>query len=283
MKKFIILFQLVFLFISPAILAQSDINSYKYVIVSNQFPFQKSANQYQINGLTKFLFKRAGFKVLNDNVQFPADLVTNRCLALNGIVKDNSGMFTTKVTIELRDCSNKVVFTSEEGKSSEKNYNKAYNEAIRAAFKSIEKLNYHYVEGNPRTSNPVNKIVEPAVAAELPKVKSELNKVKEKEIKNENVENTIVKNKSEKETNEISGRYTTEKWGLVTILKNNNLYEVTVGDEFMEIAQIYPTSKSTIFIIKWNAFKQPRLLEMTDEGNLKADNEHGVTLFKKIN
>ncbi|MDB0601615.1 hypothetical protein PL373_10740 [Tenacibaculum maritimum] len=61
-------------------------------------------------------------------------------------MKKKSSLFYTKNTIELKDCYNKVVFTSREGKSKLKEYKKAYHEAIRKAFKSIQQLNYYYKE-----------------------------------------------------------------------------------------------------------------------------------------
>ncbi len=54
-------------------------------------------------------------------------------------------MFTTKSIVELRDCSNKIIFSSKEGKSKDKEYKKAYHEAIRNAFKSIQSLKYKYI------------------------------------------------------------------------------------------------------------------------------------------
>ena len=53
-------------------------------------------------------------------------------------------MFITKLKIELVNCNNEVIFTSKEGKSKEKDYKKAYHEALRNAFQSISELNYSY-------------------------------------------------------------------------------------------------------------------------------------------
>jgi hypothetical protein len=55
-------------------------------------------------------------------------------------------MFVSKLTIVLKDCKNTILFKSEIGKSKEKEYAVAYNEALRDAFLSIDKLNYHYKE-----------------------------------------------------------------------------------------------------------------------------------------
>ncbi|MDO6674863.1 hypothetical protein Q4517_04790 [Tenacibaculum sp. 1_MG-2023] len=133
------------LFVTTASFAQKTINNYKYVIVPNKFDFVKGKDKYQTSSLTKFLFNKYGFTALLEDEKLPDDVVNNRCLALTGVVKDDSSLFTTKSIVELRDCYNKVVFTSQVGKSKEKDYKKAYHEAIRNAFKSVQGLKYTYI------------------------------------------------------------------------------------------------------------------------------------------
>jgi len=141
MKKIL----LIALFITTAGFAQKSINNYKYVIVPTKFDFVKGKDKYQTSSLTKFLFNKYGFTALLEDEKLPSDVVNNRCLALTGVVKDDSSLFTTKSIVELRDCYNKVVFTSQVGKSKEKDYKKAYHEAIRNAFKSVQALKYKYI------------------------------------------------------------------------------------------------------------------------------------------
>ena len=52
MKFSKILFIVAVLF-STSLLAQEQLNNYKYIVVPNQFDFQKEAGQYRVNGLTK--------------------------------------------------------------------------------------------------------------------------------------------------------------------------------------------------------------------------------------
>jgi hypothetical protein len=120
------------------------INSYKYVIIPAKFDFVKKTDQYQTSSLTKFLFKKEGFRVYTTQDKLPVDISRNRCLALIANVVDESSLFTTKMKIELRDCSNAIVFASLQGKSKEKEFKKAYQEGIRNAFKSIKGLKYKY-------------------------------------------------------------------------------------------------------------------------------------------
>ncbi|MGB5417834.1 hypothetical protein [Algibacter sp.] len=131
-------------FIATTVFAQSNINNYKYVIVPNKFDFLKEDNQYQINALTEFLFNKYGFEALMEGSDYPEDLSQNRCLALISDVIEDSGMLKTKLKVELKDCNNKLVFTSSMGESREKEFSTAFNLALRDAFKSIEALNYKY-------------------------------------------------------------------------------------------------------------------------------------------
>ncbi|WP_435255330.1 hypothetical protein [Tenacibaculum sp. A30] len=169
---------LIALFISTASFAQKSINNYKYIIVPSKFDFVKEKDKYQTSSLTKFLFNKYGFTAFLDDENLPDEIANNRCLALTGTVKDESGMFTTKSVIELTDCYNKVVFTSKEGRSKEKEYKKAYQEAIRDAFKSIEALKYKYI---PLQEDVVTKTKEvPAVAVVPTVVESKVAEVVEK-------------------------------------------------------------------------------------------------------
>lgn len=137
-------FTLLLLLLSATVFAQKSINNYKYIIVPKQFDFLKTADKYRTSSLTKFLFNKNGFTAFISDEELPAELANNRCLALIAEVKNNSNMFTTKNNIELKDCNNNVVYTSQEGKSKIKDYKRAYHEAIREAFNSIKRLNYNY-------------------------------------------------------------------------------------------------------------------------------------------
>jgi len=147
-KKTLILASII---ISNTLFSQQTLNDYKYVIVPKKYDFLKSEDQYQLNSLTKFLFKKEGFTTLFDTDSRSQELATDACLGLTSRIKKSSNMFSTKLVIELLNCKNEVVHTSSEGKSKLKDYKKAYQEALRNAFESIESLNYKY--------NPVKKSV----------------------------------------------------------------------------------------------------------------------------
>ncbi len=84
--------------------AQTNLNNYKYVLVPKKFDFLKEADQYQLNSLTKFLLEKENFTAIFDDEDFPEDLAKDRCLALEANVIDDSGLFKTKLTVQLQDC-----------------------------------------------------------------------------------------------------------------------------------------------------------------------------------
>ena len=187
---------LIALVVVSNVYSQSNLNDYKYVIVPNKFDFLKAKDQYQLNSLTVFLFEKHGFLALKEGDTYPSDLANNRCLALRSDLVKGSGMFKTKLTIEVKDCNDQVVFTSQVGESREKEYKKAYTEAVRNAFKSFETINYSYVPNKNNavsTSESVSKVeTNSQVAEEIQKLKKEIQTLK-KEKESEVVETVPVR------------------------------------------------------------------------------------------
>ena len=143
MKK---IFCLLALFTITVSFAQIEkINNYKYIILPERFDFFKETNKYNLNSLTKSMFEKAGFTVFMSNEQLPPDLAVNRCRALYGDLENQSGMLRTKLTVQIKDCFGTVLYTSEEGVSKEKDFQKGYYEALRGAAKSFYALAYTYV------------------------------------------------------------------------------------------------------------------------------------------
>jgi hypothetical protein len=297
-KSFSISLFLIFSF--SILFAQKNINSHKYIIVPKQFEFQKSADQYQLNSLTKFLFEKSGFTVLFADENFPADLAANTCLGLKARINNESGMFSTKMNVELLDCHNQVAFSSKEGRSKEKDYKTAYHEALRMAFVDIENLKYAYdgsvksninineenkVEVEKLTVKEIIPVVEVKAAPEVPKVKETppmaISKKIDKKVANEEKPETV-KTFVIPVVNSIEGKYFVDKWGECVISQKEGYYSFVGGDEKFEFAVIYKTSIPNLFIIKWAAFKQPRLLEIDLQGNLKVEDENGEKIYKRV-
>lgn len=153
MKKVILLFVL---FVYSFSFAQEN---YKYVIVPKKFEFFKEDNKYNVNLMTKSFFEKEGFQVFYDTDNFPEDLAKNRCLALFANATKDNTMFSVKINIELKDCYNKLIYTSDQGSTREKDYDKAYPIAFRAALNSL-KGNLNFKNSTVKSSDFEDKIVE---------------------------------------------------------------------------------------------------------------------------
>jgi hypothetical protein len=140
-----IIFTLLFVLTISAYSQNKEISNYKYIIVQEKFEFLKKPDQYQTSSLTKFLLQKKGFTVFLSNETLPKDLLQNRCLGLIAKVTEASSMFSVKTKIELHDCYGKLVYTSKEGKSKEKEYQKVYQDAIRKAYKTMSDVEYKYI------------------------------------------------------------------------------------------------------------------------------------------
>ncbi|MEM6720487.1 MAG: hypothetical protein AAF611_14265 [Bacteroidota bacterium] len=141
MKRFVA--SVLFLFITCSCFSQ-ELNNYKYVVIPYKFNFLKKHDKYRVNTVVRYLFKKEGFQVLYDTEDFPTDLSDDRCKALYMDINNESSIFTTKMAIVLRDCANKVVLETPFGRSKIKAYEKAYNQALRKAFETVEAQNYSY-------------------------------------------------------------------------------------------------------------------------------------------
>jgi len=141
MKKYILLFLVLLSFSGYA---QNTINNYKYVIVPEKFSFLKQVDQYNLNSRAKGLLEDKGFTVYFDNAELPAEIFNNKCSALNFDIVEKNSMFSTNLTIQLKDCRGNVIFTGKQGKSREKEFELSYNLALKDAFSSLNELPYAY-------------------------------------------------------------------------------------------------------------------------------------------
>lgn len=165
MNKNILSLLVLFMYVTVSF-SQNELNGYKYIIVPKKYDFLKGEDdRYKLNSLTKFLFNKNEFNAFFQDDDYPEDLRLNTCLGLIVYVINDSKVFTTRLKIELRDCYNKTVFTSIEGKSREKDYGNAYQEALRNAFVSLEVMSYKFdpalitnLSTVSKTNNPVNNV-----------------------------------------------------------------------------------------------------------------------------
>ncbi|MBO9203920.1 MULTISPECIES: hypothetical protein [Niastella] len=124
--------------------AQTSINNFKYVIVPEKFSFSKSENQYGLNTTLRDLLEEKGFTAIMSNSQLPQDVAANKCSALLADVTEKKGLFVTNLTIQLKDCQGNIIFKSKEGKSREKEFQPAYDGALRDAYTSVKAAPYQY-------------------------------------------------------------------------------------------------------------------------------------------
>jgi hypothetical protein len=123
---------------------KAQLNAYKYVVVPKKFEaFKKVENQFQTSTLIKYLFAEEGFNVVYED-NLPDELANQQCLGVYVDLDKNSKLLSTRLTILMKDCSGVTVFRGLEGISREKEYKKAYHEAIRNSFVSIAGLDYRY-------------------------------------------------------------------------------------------------------------------------------------------
>lgn len=135
MTRFLLLSISLFL-ATNAISQNTNLSEYSYVIVPEQYDFLKDKDQYQLNSMSKFYFEKSGFNA------YLADSApnANRCDGLYASVEELQSVFGTKLQIVLKDCNDKEIYRSQEGKSKYKEYDKTYQDALRKAFSSIEAL-----------------------------------------------------------------------------------------------------------------------------------------------
>jgi len=228
-KLYILLFLLLGM-ISKSI-SQKTLNDYYYIIVSEQFEFQKEKDKHQLNSLTKFLFNKNGFHAYFDR-EVPN--YVRRCDGLWAEAEGGAGMVYTIINIVIKDCNGFEVFRSQKGKSKIKDFKKAYYEAMREAFESIEVLN---ISQKPVEESKID--LKESAPVKTNKVVLEKN--------NEPKNNYIFKNLP-------TSKYTTYKYLENTFLlrktsKGYNLYQEVVGadDDLLLIGRIVFLEKSLEF------------------------------------
>ncbi|MDT0675644.1 hypothetical protein [Autumnicola musiva] len=193
MKKLLSVFLLICSFASAN---AQDLNDYQYVIVPESFEFSDSKNEYQLNALTKFLLEKYGFKTVMKSADKSAVLQGDPCRALYADVSNDSGLFVTKLKLVLKDCYDKVVYESPEGRSREKDFKVAYQEALRNAFSSLEEQGYEY---NNSVKTQETEDMNGEVAVETPE--------SEQEVVPQEQEDREVEIKKEVSADFVAGKY----------------------------------------------------------------------------
>jgi len=141
MKKLI---TLSILLISTFGIAQTSLNDYKMAIIPTKFDFQKEDNQYRINATIKTFLRQKGFDAYLTSDVLPEGFMDYNCNKVFVSAIEESNMFKTALKIEFKDCRNNVLFTTDFGETREKEFAKAYNEALLLSLKSFDKAKYKF-------------------------------------------------------------------------------------------------------------------------------------------
>lgn len=181
-KYTFILLSLFFVF-STETFSQENVNNYKYVIIPKRYEFLKSDDQYQLNSLTKFLFNKYGFTAFMEDEDFPEDLRNNRCLALYANVFEHKAFLKTRLQIDLKDCSKKLIHSSKIGESRVKEFEKVFNLALRDAFETFQYLSYKYEPSQEILNKalPKTEVTNTNEQVEIERLKQELEVLKEEQ------------------------------------------------------------------------------------------------------
>ena len=243
MKKFILTI-IVIMSSYLTVSAQYNLNDYKYVIVEKQFHFQNEENEYHLNRLVKFQFKKYGFNAIIEGEPLPDDLKSNYCLALNSEVKAK-GTLRTKVVITLTDCDNNLVFATAEGVTKEKDYRRTYELGIRKAFESFEGIGYSYIPNERVTSQGGTS------EEEVAELKAEIEELKkEKAEKEEMASNEQAQEKEEEiETEEVKSKPVETKLYYNAVATDNG-FELVPSKEDQKTIQIYSSGMKGVYFIQ---------------------------------
>ncbi|AXT19202.1 hypothetical protein D7030_13735 [Flavobacteriaceae bacterium AU392] len=286
MKAKYILLLIVFFTISNSY-SQSSLNDYKYVIVPQGYRFFKENNKYQLNDLTKFLFNKYNFTSFIENETFPKDLALDRCLALRADVLKESSVLKTKLKVELRNCNGIVVFTTEIGKTGEKDFKKGYNLALRDAFKSFENVNYKYVPNNERITDKFTTVKANAEAEEIKRLEEEVKALKEEKkrqavtFENQKVKESKVSEVIKKEESIPAVSSKPEE-----VIDNTVLYAQKITNGF----QLVDSTPKVVMILLETPRKDTFIVKDVNATVYKEDgfwyiskNENNTVTTKKIN
>jgi len=160
--------KLLFVLLFTSFCFAQNVNNFKAVIIPLKFDFIRTNNQYRLCTISKAYLNTAGFNAYYSNEILPKEYADRCDLLYYDIVKENA-FLATKMYIELKDCTGKIIFKSETGYSKEKDTELAYADALKKAFVSVTNLHYQFEKSSE--ANPVVAIqreVTPTVVSTVP-------------------------------------------------------------------------------------------------------------------
>lgn len=208
------------LMLAGAAIFGQKVSDYKYISVPEKFKaFDKDSYGLE-TALAKGLTDKK-YTVVQVIKDWPAEAKDNPCSVGYANVLDNSNFLRNRVIIEIKDCKDKVVFTSK-GFSTIKDFRQGFQDALKQAIIAV----------------PVSYPAEIA-----PAVKPEESVPAQSENKNEAVSSSPVsENKSEK--------YTNGKLNLQKIQVDNKQFILAENGSSVPFAVFKASSKKDVFRVK---------------------------------
>jgi len=245
--------------------SQDELNSYKYIVVPNQFDFLDEPDKYQLNSLIRFLFNKYGYNAFLKGDDLPSDLRKNPCLGLIADLDEVKGGFLkTKVQINLLDCNDKLIVESQVGESRIKDFTKAHHAAVRQAFETFQYFDYSYKPSKDLASSTILQTDESV--ANTTETRTEIEKLQQevKELKNSKSKENQEYLKSQSVV--IKDQNTELKSKDDSVYLNKPLYAQPMGNGF-QIVDTEP--KKVMFLLKTS---------LTDVYNVEGKN---ALVYKK--
>lgn len=185
--KYLALFT--FIFLTSFCKAQGTIGSYSFIEVPDRFEFLSGDNPYQLSDMMVFYLEKKGMKAYRES-ETPD---VSKCEILYADIERGSNLFVSKLSIIIKDCNNRILFRSQEGKSKEKAYAKSYPDALRKAFSSVAKkdidvsnlTNTTLLQEDIEKENPIENVEVKTTISEIAIQKLPLEKEKSTPVKNE--------------------------------------------------------------------------------------------------
>ncbi len=141
MKKLFLSIILVFVCFT-SLVAQNKLNKYPAVLIPKQFNFQTEPGEYNLNTIIKSSFTKYNFKAYINGEDIPDNIDPCDVLHLDVSKK---GLLVNKMSLIFNDCYGKEIYTSIEGKSRLKEFDKSYYEAIGLALKDDNIVHHKYI------------------------------------------------------------------------------------------------------------------------------------------
>ena len=228
MKK---IFQIIALF-SAFLLYGQSISDYQYITTEYS---KFKTNRFGLESLLANELKKKNYTVIPENKNdWNAELQQNPCNILTAEVQNTSSMFRNKVTLNFKDCNDKILFSSE-GKSLIKDFEPGMQDALKDALKAI------------KTSNPTAR-----EWAALKETKPTIT-----ETLTEKVE-TIAQNTSVAERSKTTNKNTTTKAELYSngsltlnkIILSNGEFILVNPNNSIPYATFKPSAKKDVFRVQ---------------------------------